>query len=1113
MKISKIQAGNKISLEIKQINNELFLPKNSLKIEQEINIYQSQITRGILITNHQESWAIQGVNQDNENKLTDLIERNSPRLCWLTALQPQKQAPSTVFLQIHEFSNQLSLPDEKIKIGIDEKIIDDIRDRHLQKSEPLAKIITWLNEKIFLPHPKNNQIKRVILQAGIATKNKLENNFQLWGDGVVLNIKKDQDNKFLIDKVEKAKQFKDNGGGRPYLILETDISFCDTSIAGSSSGNIKTQLDNIIQQSDSYIKLWQEYNEIEQKNIENNARNFGYLAYSNKALLKNGNYRFILVKSDKKQLQKQIKLLRENSNLCLEANVKPPEFDQENQNFSVNKPENKSFLGEIVTINADQLEIKPTNMEEEITPPPQGYIFISLLGDRIRLKRRTQAHSTIRNATNPMPQLGLILENKAVSLRRTRKLKPISREVKKLFNGLSPTTRQEEAIKIALNTPDIAVIQGPPGTGKTKVISAIVARLAEEAENANRPVSHRILLTSYQHDAVENVAERTTLFQLPAVRIGGKQGKNSELDNVDRWRRERIQRIKAHLAHLPKLTAQETLRQVRNLTAMYQLTPGSRSDTAQLLKDIYELTLHRIPPDLSEQLFKLHQEYQQNQASFSENSPERELALKTVKAIRITPASFADDGSINAQKALRRLKPLQILSKEKENLLTQAQEWIEESPPPFLTELANLQQELLEKLIPQDTQSVTTPVANPEISQLFQQIRLSLDDHIKKSPDGMEGVLTEYLNDLETDHEEVASTIRQYTVVLAATCQQSVGLKMIQVTGNQDHVFETVVVDEAARANPLDLFIPMAQAERRIILVGDHRQLPHLLEDDVEKELTESHTETQDALKKSLFELLFHQLQDLEKKDGIKRTITLDTQYRMHPILGDFVSENFYECHGESHINSGRAIDDFNHHLSGYDNKVMAWLNVPFRAGGEKQGRSKSRTVEAKVIASELKRLLEQDQKLTFGIIAFYRAQVTEIWQELEKIGIAEKEEGFFQVAKQWRETTNYDNKIVERLRVGTVDAFQGKEFDVVFLSLTRSNNINPTDEKMYRQKYGFLMLENRLCVAMSRQQRLLIVVGDGDMIHHQCATKAIPQLVNFYQLCQGKQGKVYQCY
>jgi superfamily I DNA and/or RNA helicase len=97
----------------------------------------------------------------------------------------------------------------------------------------------------------------------------------------------------------------------------------------------------------------------------------------------------------------------------------------------------------------------------------------------------------------------------------------------------------------------------------------------------------------------------------------------------------------------------------------------------------------------------------------------------------------------------------------------------------------------------------------------------------------------------------------------------------------------------------------------------------------------------------------------------------------------------------------------------------------------------------------------------------------------------------------------------VEKLRIGTVDAFQGKEFDIVFLSITRSNDINANNEELFRKKYGFLMLENRLCVAMSRQQRLLIAVGDLGMVKTETAPQAIRELVNFYQLCQQPYGKI----
>ena len=81
----------------------------------------------------------------------------------------------------------------------------------------------------------------------------------------------------------------------------------------------------------------------------------------------------------------------------------------------------------------------------------------------------------------------------------------------------------------------------------------------------------------------------------------------------------------------------------------------------------------------------------------------------------------------------------------------------------------------------------------------------------------------------------------------------------------EDTVFANVIVDEAARANPLDLFIPMSRAERRIILVGDHRQLPHILEPDIESQLEQSVADaTKTALKRSLFERLFQAMRARE---------------------------------------------------------------------------------------------------------------------------------------------------------------------------------------------------------------------------------------------------------
>jgi superfamily I DNA and/or RNA helicase len=185
---------------------------------------------------------------------------------------------------------------------------------------------------------------------------------------------------------------------------------------------------------------------------------------------------------------------------------------------------------------------------------------------------------------------------------------------------------------------------------------------------------------------------------------------------------------------------------------------------------------------------------------------------------------------------------------------------------------------------------------------------------------------------------------------------------------------------------------------------------------------------------------------------------------------------------------------------------------MPLSRGREHGGQSKRRAVEAEWIAKEVERLATARRDLSFGVISFYSAQVDEVLRAMEKRGLSERlDDGSYRVKDAWRETRSEDGRLIERLRVGTVDAFQGKEFDVVFLSMTRSNDLSASDERSLRRKLGHLMLENRLCVAMSRQQRLLIVVGDAAMLRGEASEKALRGLVGFRELCGGKHGIALQ--
>jgi helicase required for RNAi-mediated heterochromatin assembly 1 len=66
------------------------------------------------------------------------------------------------------------------------------------------------------------------------------------------------------------------------------------------------------------------------------------------------------------------------------------------------------------------------------------------------------------------------------------------------------------------------------------------------------------------------------------------------------------------------------------------------------------------------------------------------------------------------------------------------------------------------------------------------------------------------------------------------------------------------------------------------------------------------------------------------------------------------------------------------------------------------------------------------------------------------------------------------------RLNVVTVDSYQGEENDIVLLSLVRSNN---------KHKIGFLDVDNRVCVALSRARRGFYIFGNGEMLACESAT------------------------
>lgn len=1069
----------------------------------------SDVTGDSLLRIGTSAWSVIGADKRAIEALGRLRDRNLPRVAWVAAVRPKGKKSEAVLVQVHEFPARYDWPDS-VDIGVDDKLVEQVRQK-LSRSVTAAEATQWLNDR-FLLHADDGTT-RVFLSGSPTPATDKSGAFRLHGRGYAVDVAKGGDDKLIATRLVEAKRGSSPDERRPVVLVLGSIRFCDATIAGAFRGTARTQLDQLVEQAGSYLNVWKEYNKLERESVLRRARTLGWLRYSKRLLQGDGRWRFFV--EDSRQLETALQVLRYAEDVDLEAAENPPpELQQTTDDSSTTADDGSArshrsriFVGAFSGAEPQRrtIDLQPPIDIDDREPPESGVLFISVSGDRKRLERREQAQSLIASAECPMPQLGLLLEGTAVPERRRKTEDALSVAARAVFGG-EPTARQVEALRVALNTPDIALIQGPPGTGKTKTIAALETRLAELSED---DLAGQTLLTSYQHDAVENAASRTLVFGLPAIKVGRKRGTADQSDGFDRWRRERADAVRADLATLPERPVTEVLRKVRTLAAAYVASPLTADESLRVVREVQDLCRSYISPTLNDRLEVLRQELSRSPRIDDVEDDDRALTLKSVRGLRTDPVAFGDDGPRNAGRARLRLQRMGLYDEGRHRVLSEAAEWAGDDPPSFLSELKTLQDGLIDLLSAEE--QVGAPMVHGDLEKLLPEVVDALYSNARESAGGDDAVLYEYLNDLENDIDAVRDAVRNYTVVLAATCQQSVGFQMSKAKG-EDTVFANVIVDEAARANPLDLFIPMSRAERRIILVGDHRQLPHILEPDIESQLEHSVSDaTTAALRRSLFERLFQAMKEREAKDGIKRTVTLDKQYRMHPVLGSFVSDAFYAPYGEG-FESPRRPEEFVHDLPGYAGRVAAWVDMPLSRGREHGGQSKRRTVEAEWIAKEVERLATARRDLSFGVISFYSAQADEVLLAMEKRGMSERlDDGSCRVKDAWRETRGSDGRLIERLRVGTVDAFQGKEFDVVFLSMTRANDLPVSDDRSLRRKVGHLMLENRLCVAMSRQQRLLVVVGDSAMLRGEASEKALRGLVAFRELCGGKYGLAVQ--
>lgn len=245
--------------------------------------------------------------------------------------------------------------------------------------------------------------------------------------------------------------------------------------------------------------------------------------------------------------------------------------------------------------------------------------------------------------------------------------------------------------------------------------------------------------------------------------------------------------------------------------------------------------------------------------------------------------------------------------------------------------------------------------------------------------------------------------------------------------------FHTIIIDEAAQALEPATWIPIMKA-KKVVFAGDPFQLPPTVK-------------SRQAAKNGFGITLLEKA--VERLDQVS---LLDTQYRMHHTIMGFSNEQFYH----NKLKAAEAVADWQLHLSdGQPSPPLEFIDTAgcgFEEQVNPESQSSYNLEEYFVLRQHLDNLLVilGQQEVSIGIISPYREQVLQIQEAI---------------------IHDFDHFPDANIEVNTIDAFQGQERDVIYISMVRSND---------RGEIGFLKDTRRMNVAMTRAKKKLIIIGDS---------------------------------
>lgn len=259
--------------------------------------------------------------------------------------------------------------------------------------------------------------------------------------------------------------------------------------------------------------------------------------------------------------------------------------------------------------------------------------------------------------------------------------------------------------------------------------------------------------------------------------------------------------------------------------------------------------------------------------------------------------------------------------------------------------------------------------------------------------------------------------------------------------------FDWLFVDEAGQVGLANM-VAMGRAARNIVLVGDPRQLPQVIQG--------AHPEPANL------SCLDWMLGD-HKTVPPDRGIFLPVSRRMHPEVCRFISDQVYEGRLNSHPDTARQAA----RGTCFPEAGAFWVPVPH------EGNAQIAAEEVEVIRASVTDLLKGT------------------WTDKDGTTRPMRASDIIVVAPYNAQVNTLRDALPDAIRVGTVDKFQGQEAPVCLVSMTASS-AEETSRGM-----EFLFSLNRINVAVSRAKVLALVFGAPRLREAKCDTVEQMRLVN----------------